>query len=224
MATKTKRRKNIRKRNNKKKNTRKKTIKKKTLFSKKELSKIDKIIHQLETDINFITSGTKKQVKDKKKKLKTELNYLSSGIHPTKGQKGGGKAAYIGGAVVIGYLGLLAFGVDAPADPSEIIGSGDEAHTAFEDSEKYWLNFFEISQSMATMIFGMLARVASRLYFKKFSEMMMASMGCNRYVKQSNKSQEDIDKKNKSYYAFEETLRSMGMAVNMGCMILMMAT
>ena len=87
MASKTKK-KNIRKRNNKKKNTRKKTIKKKTLFSKKELSKIDKIIHQLETDINFIISGTKKQVKDKKKKIEDRIKLFIKWNTSYKGTEG----------------------------------------------------------------------------------------------------------------------------------------
>ena len=216
MAEKTKKR-NIRKRNNKK-NTRKKnrnkTIKKKSLFTKKELSKINKIIHQLETDINFITSGTKKQVKDKTRKIRKDFDFLSTGIQYKKGQRGGASskawAGHIGVGVIIGWLGMLAFGIGVD-DPSTLTNATDGS-----------LNFLHLSQSLATSFFVMAARMASRVYFKMFTEMVMANMGCDRYVPQTKLSQEEIDEKNKSYYKFEDQIRTAGRYINSALMFYMM--
>ena len=197
------------KKTNKKSN--KKTIKKsvgKNIFTKKEKVRIDKILNELEKDMNYILEGSKTQVKNKKKKFKKDINFLSG--NKMGDQSGGGwkkNAGYTAGLAVMVYLGCDAF-----MDPTSF---GDYFGAIGLDNL--------VAPDKAAMIFTMIVRMASRPLFRSFSNKAMAHLGCDRYVKQSM-SQEACNAKNISLYEMGETIKSLQMPLTMMTSIYMMSS
>ena len=163
----------------------------KNIFTKKEKVRIDKILNELENDMNYILGGSKAQVKNKKEKLKRDINFLSG--NKMGDQSGGGwkkNAGYTVGFALTVYLGC-----DAAMDPasfSQVFG---------------WLNL-GISSATAAKALVIIIRMASKPLFRSFSNKAMAHLGCDRYVKQSM-SQEECNEKNILLYEMGETIKSL---------------
>tara|TARA_B100001287_G_scaffold261824_1_gene251225 strand:- start:323 stop:964 length:642 start_codon:yes stop_codon:yes gene_type:complete len=213
MSKKTLHKKKIKKtvRRYKAKKSNKKTVKngiRKNIFTKKEKIKIDKILNELEKDMNYILEGSKAQVKNKKKKFKKDIIFLSG--NKMGDQSGGGwekNAGYAAGFAVMAYLGCDAF-MD---------------HGAFTDFFGHIGLGNLLDPGKAATIFTMIIRVASRPLFRSFSNKAMAHLGCDRYVKQQSMTQEECNAKNISLYEMGESIMSLQLPLTMATTVYMMS-